>query len=180
MNQAEEMDPVNLAFANQLIFDKIRTFLPKLGPTLRLVCKTWNDRILSSSRPKLVLKLYRYCFQNHDLCCDPLTFQRFIMTMDPRLATHVQLWSRYFCVYVPDFRKERDQHFKSLMVRLSHLCEKFGDMIQTLVVLVRASMLPILYELLSRCCPNLKNLRIMEWTLTPSERGEETSLAWDE
>ncbi|OXA47753.1 hypothetical protein Fcan01_17462 [Folsomia candida] len=85
MNQAEEMDPVNLAFANQLIFDKIRTFLPKLGPTLRLVCKTWNDRILSSSRPKLVLKL---------------------------------------------------------------------------------------------CCPNLKNLRIMEWTLTPSERGEETSLAW--
>lgn len=61
---------------------------------------------------------------------------------------------------------------------MSHLCEKFGDMIQTLVVLVRASMLPILYELLSRCCPNLKNLRIMEWTLTPSERGEETSLAW--
>ncbi|OXA49696.1 uncharacterized protein LOC110854690 [Folsomia candida] len=173
------MDPVNLALTNQLIFDKIRTFIPKSGPTLRLVCKTWNDQILSDPRRKLVLHLHRHSFRDADLCCDPLTFERFGMSMEPRLATHVRFWTKHCCVHFNSGQRERDQHYKSLMTRFYHLCEKFGEIIETVEILVRSSMLQILYELLTRFCPNLRYLRIREWCVDLSERKEgEAALEW--
>ncbi|OXA48205.1 hypothetical protein Fcan01_17011 [Folsomia candida] len=157
--QPDELDPVNLALQNPIIFAKIHAFAgSESGPILRLVCKAWNDVILSNPKRKMVLKLHTNSLTDFYGCCDPLTFQLFCRTIDPRLSRHVRLWQKYCNAH-----QHSEHHYRACLARFFHFCEKFGDIVVTMEILVRASMLPILYELLTWSCPNLRFLRIRKW-----------------
>lgn len=49
------------------------------------------------------------------------------------------------------------------MSRFFHVCEKFSEYVHSIEILLHLSMIPVLYEILTRYCPNLERLRIREW-----------------
>lgn len=85
--------------------------------------------------------------------------------MDPRLARNVRLWKDgcHSIAHLTGKEAGLEQHYKSSMSRFFHVCEKFSEYVHSIEILLHLSMIPVLYEILTRYCPNLERLRIREW-----------------
>ncbi|OXA40405.1 uncharacterized protein LOC118439378 [Folsomia candida] len=154
-NIDEEHHAMRAALQNPIILEKILQNGSVHGKTARLVSHFWNKIILlSMPHPKLTLRLDPW--GNH--ACNPIPFQQFCLTMEPRLArsiTHLDLTGE-----CDDHSAA--QHLSSAESKLLQISGQFGHFIEDLWVdCDHADFIPTtLYKIVQNCLPNLKRLRV--------------------
>lgn len=114
---------------------------------LRLVCKVWNEVFVSMSIPKI--RLYVQPKWEDDGICDATPFLALCINMTPKLARSLVLNQAEF------FKREQTMAFTSTMI---HVFDKFTDYVQHLEVTIEPSLIPLLHQMMSNFCPNLKTM----------------------
>ncbi|XP_035716215.1 uncharacterized protein LOC118439215 isoform X1 [Folsomia candida] len=149
--QEETTSVHQIALNNPIILTEILKKSSTPLKTCRLVCKFWNEMVLSLQNPRLALNLAK---QDDDFTCDPVPFFALCYKMDDRLAKWVSTWS--------DLPEDEMEISGASQAKLMHLCDKFGDLVEILDVIIHdeEDYLNSIHLILQNCCPNLKRLRI--------------------
>ncbi|OXA48162.1 hypothetical protein Fcan01_16885 [Folsomia candida] len=155
--------PQDLALNNPIILTEIlkQTSIPLRNA--RLVCKFWNDIVLSLPNRRLAFSLrdeYTEDDEQEDtyLKTDPFHFFGICSTLDKRLAKRI---SATFDTCEIDEFETLPCYIYYFGAKLMNLCDKFNDIVQILEITIYSHIcFKYIYQALQNSCPNLTELRI--------------------
>lgn len=130
---------------------------------VRVVCKLWNDIVLSLPNTRLAFRQFDECFQDNDqelkdFKADPFYFFERCSILDARLARAITASCDTSDIQDP---VEAIAYLYSFGAKLMHFCDKFSEIVQILDISIHSEhCLRYVYLALKNHLPNLKELRI--------------------